>query len=90
LEDREPGAKLGRPALAPWKILLETERLTVENPASAPKAPPDEDRWKLGCWGRLAEFIKDIERVCCDVKGGFWKPMELVRFRADEGCGKAE
>ena len=69
LEDRDPGAKLGRPAPAPWKTLLETERLTDESPGSAPN-PTDEDR-KFGCWGRPPEFISDIERVCCEVKGGF-------------------
>jgi hypothetical protein len=71
-------------------MLLDTDRLTVESPASAPNAPPDEERWKFGCWGRLAEFSSDIERVCWEVKGGFWYPIELVRFRADEGCGRAE
>lgn len=79
-----PGAKLGRPTLGPWNILLDTERLTEERPASAPKAPPDEERWKLGCCGRLAEFINDM-RVCWEVKGALKAPMELVRFRADEG-----
>lgn len=85
-----PGARLGRPTLGPWKILLDTERRTDERPASAPRPPPDEDRWKFGCCGRLAEFIIDMERVCCEVKGGFWYPMELVRLRADEGWGRAE
>lgn len=77
------GARLGRPA--PWNILLDTERLTDDRPASAPKAaPPDEERWKFGCCGRPEEFINDMERVFWDVNGPL-KPMELVRFRADEG-----
>lgn len=89
MEDSEPGAKLGRPAPAPWKILLETERLTDESPGSAPN-PPEDDRWKFGCWGRPTEFNSDIERACWEVKGGFWNPIELVRFKADEGCGSDE
>lgn len=66
-------------------MLLDTERLTDERPASAPKAPPDEERWKFGCCGRPVEFINDMERVCWDVKGGLNAPIELVRFMVDEG-----
>lgn len=68
--------------------MLETERRTDERPASAPN-PPDEDRLKLGCCGRLAEFMSDM-RECWEVYGGFKAPMELVRFMADEGCGREE
>jgi hypothetical protein len=31
-----------------------------------------------------------MERVCWEVNGGFWYPIELVRFRADDGCGSDE
>jgi len=65
-------------------MLLDTDRLTEERPASVPKVPPDEERVKLGCCGRLAEFINDM-RVCWEVKGALNPPIELVRFRADEG-----
>lgn len=68
-------------------MLLDTERRTDDRPASTPYAPPDEAREKFGCWGLLAEFSREVERVCCEVNGGLAKPMELVRFRADDGCG---
>lgn len=40
-------------------MLLETDRLTEESPASAPKAPLDEERLKFGCCGLLTEFNSD-------------------------------
>lgn len=89
LDDSEPGAKLCRPALAPWNILLDTDRRTDERPASAPSGPPYEAREKFGCDGRLAEFNREL-RMCPDVNGALLKPMELVRFRADAGWGIEE
>lgn len=68
-------------------MLLDTDRRTDERPASAPKGPPEEAREKFGCCGRLEEFNSEVERVCCEVNGGLLKPMELVRFRADDGWG---
>lgn len=68
--------------------MFETERLTDDRPASAPK---EDARWKLGGCGRPIEFSTEDERVCCEVYGGFWKaPTELVRLKADDGCGMAE
>lgn len=68
-------------------MLLDTDRRTDERPASGPAI---DMRVKLGCCGRLVEFSREFDRACCEVNGGLLKPMELVRFKADEGWGIEE
>jgi len=66
---------------------------TVERPISA-RLFPDDDRWKIGWFGRPgARDMRepDVERLCWAVPGGCCRvEMELDRLRAEAGMGIAD
>ena len=78
LDESEPGAKLCRPALAPWNILLETDRRTEERPASAPKGPPMDARGEIGLLGPACR----VQQGMAGVLRRKWRVVKADRARA--------